>query len=138
MTDAMTSQDTRALLDTFIEVWASRDADRIEALLADDVVLTPPRSIAGPIEGGPKVAAVLSGAAAARFLVVETMQRAVDAIIADGPSAAVVLTLTAELVAGGEYENSYCWLFTCRDGAIATITEFTDTNHAVRAFSGKA
>ncbi len=134
----MTSSETVTAIEAFADSWASRDAERIAAHLTEDVVLTPPKSIAGPVEGVDKVAAVLSGAAAAKFLEVETVARDIRRIIADGPNAAVLLTLTAKLKAGGDYENAYCWLFECREGSIAAITEFTDTNHAIRAFSAKS
>jgi hypothetical protein len=36
---------------------------------------------------------------------------------------------------GGEhYVNDYCWVFTCRDGLIAQIRNFTDTLYADRLF----
>ncbi len=133
----MTNDDVRVLLENFFAAWATRDTQEIGALLSDECTLTPPRSISSPITDRNTILAVLSGVPAAKFLKVETIDRKIDHMLVDDGEAAVTLTLTAELNAGGPYENSYCWRFSCADGAISALTEFTDTNHAIRTFSGK-
>ncbi len=133
----MSTDQTRGLLQGFIEAWNARDVDAIAATLVDDARFLPPRSIGRPSEGREDVATALSGAAAAKFLDLDSLSRDIELLIVEGAVGVVVLTLTADLNAGGEYTNRYCWVFACRDGAIATVSEFTDTNHAVRTFMGK-
>ena len=48
---------------------------------------------------------------------------------------AVALESKTATTHGGEhYRNDYCWVYTCRDGLIAQIRNFTDTLHADRLF----
>jgi ketosteroid isomerase-like protein len=35
---------------------------------------------------------------------------------------------------GEQYRNDYCWVYTCRDGLISQIRNFTDTLYADRLF----
>lgn len=133
----MTADQTRTLLEGFIEAWNARDVNAIASSLSDEARFLPPRSIGRIVEGRDDVATALSGAAAAKFLDLESMAREIEMMLVDGNVGVVVLTLTADLVAGGDYKNRYCWIFECADGAITTVSEFTDTNHAVRTFMGK-
>ncbi len=137
MMSEMNTEQTRELLEGFVEAWNARDVESIAGMLTDDAEFLPPRSIGRPTTGRDDVATALSGAAAAKFLDLDSMSRSIEMTIVEGAVGVVVLTLTADLNAGGEYKNRYCWVFECRDGAIATVSEFTDTNHAIRTFTGK-
>ena len=35
---------------------------------------------------------------------------------------------------GNQYDNEYCWVYTCQDGQIAKMVEYVDTLHASRVF----
>jgi ketosteroid isomerase-like protein len=52
----------------------------------------------------------------------------------DGDSAVALETKTATTHDGEHYLNDYCWVYTCRDGLISQIRNFTDTLHADRLF----
>ena len=78
--------------------------------------------------------AALGGGAIGKVLDVYTIKRTVHRIIAEGDTAVVLQGLQGDLLAGGEYRNEYVWIYTCRDGRIARLDEFTDTLYAGRTF----
>ena len=52
----------------------------------------------------------------------------------DGDTAVALESKTAMTHGGEYYANDYCWVYTCRDGLISQVRNFTDTLHADRVF----
>jgi ketosteroid isomerase-like protein len=88
----------------------------------------------GPFFGRDDVAQALTGGAAGQFLDVSSIRRDVHKVVVDGDTAVVLQRLTARTVNDTDYVNEYCWVYTCRDGAIVRMDEYADTLHAARVF----
>jgi ketosteroid isomerase-like protein len=132
---ASTTEETRQLIQRFVHAHEHGDVLAIRALLTDDATWhLPPSAGVGPFTGAAAVAVGLGGAAADNWLDTATIKRTVTAIIADGDTAVCLESKTATTHSGDHYANDYCWVFTCRDGRIAAVRNYTDTVLADRVF----
>jgi ketosteroid isomerase-like protein len=59
------------------------------------------------------------------------MQMTVRGLIAEGDKVAVEVVGDGKLRAGRRYQNDYHLLLTIRDGEIAAVREYLDTQHVV-------
>jgi uncharacterized protein len=131
----MQTDDTRALVQRFLDARAANDATGIDAVLADDAEWHPPPSMGlGPFRGREAVVKALTGGAVGKFLDVATMKRDVHKLVVEGDTAVALQRLEADTTSGGRYENEYCWVYTCRDGKIVRLVEFADSLKAARLF----
>ncbi|MGX6449444.1 nuclear transport factor 2 family protein [Patulibacter sp. S7RM1-6] len=127
-------QDPRRTVETFLEVFSSGDVDRTLELLTDDVTWW----VAGSLEG-------LSGTLdkeGVRAVVGGAGEAAVDGAVrltatgwtVDGDRVAVEARSDAPLRNGRTYRNEYHFLFRVRDGRIAQVKEYSDTQHVAEVF----
>jgi uncharacterized protein len=131
----MNTQETRQLIERFVRTHEHADVEAIKELLTDDATWHLPSSAGvGPFTGAAQVAAALAGGAADNWLDTPTIKRTVTAIIADGDTAVSLESKTATTHRGEHYANEYAWVFTCRDGRIAQVRNYTDTLLADRVF----
>ena len=57
----------------------------------------------------------------------------IRSMIVDNGSAAVQQRLTATTRSKGQlYDNQYCWVYSCAEGQITRMEEYTDTLYAAR------
>jgi hypothetical protein len=129
------TERTRRLVADFFEARISGDRARLIELLADDVCWQVPACFAdrAPPTGRDAIATQLAGRGAGVYDPA-TFEITPRCIIADGDTAAARHRLTAMTLAGVPYDNEYCWVFTCRDGRIARLEEYTDTLTLARAW----
>jgi ketosteroid isomerase-like protein len=126
----------RDVVEAFVEAWVARDAAGVRALLADDVEWhMPPSAGRPPFRGADDVSTGLTGGAAGKVLDVTRMRREIHDVLVDGDRAAITLTMTAPILAGGTYKNVYCWILQLREGRITRLAEYADTLAGSRAFS---
>jgi ketosteroid isomerase-like protein len=129
---------TEALMkihERFLDAHARGDVEAISKLLSEDVQWQLPRSAGvGPFRGVEEVSRALAGMAAGNWLDVSTISRDVRNIVIDGELAVALELKTARSHSGAEYVNEYCWVYTCRDGLISEIHNYTDTLYAFRLF----
>ena len=59
-------------------------------------------------------------------------------LIGEGDTVALEWRVRARTAAGADYANSYCGLFTVRDGRISEVREYLDTRYAARTLFGAA
>ena len=131
----MQTDETRALVQRFLEARAANDAATIDSLLADDVRWLPPPSMnIGPFQGREKVVKALTGGAVGKIFDVSTIKREVHKLVVEGDSAVALQRLTATTAKGDAYENEYCWVYTCADGKIVDLVEFVDSFKAAKLF----
>ncbi|MFN0090713.1 MAG: nuclear transport factor 2 family protein [Acidimicrobiales bacterium] len=129
----MQTEATRQLVQRFLEARAAYDAATIDGLLADDAVWAPPKTVGiGPFEGRETCVKALTGGAIGKIFDMSTLKRTVTKLLADGDTAVALQHLSATTVKGEAYENDYCWVYTCKDGKISRLDEYTDTLHAGR------
>lgn len=134
MTDKAT-ENTRGLVLRFLDAHSRGDATAIKELISDDAEWhLPPSAGVGPFRGAQEVANALAGSAADNWLDVSTIKREVSKVVVDGDTAVALELKTAMSHSGAEYVNGYCWVYTCRDGRIAEIRNYTDTLYAFRLF----
>lgn len=131
----MSTDTTRRTVGQFLAARASGDQDAVIALLSPEVELRPPRSTGfGPFHGPDAVAVALAGAVVGEVLRVDTIERTLHHVLADGDIGVVLNRLEATARTGQPYENEYCFVIRCEDGRIVRIDEFTDTLRADAVF----
>lgn len=134
-TETDQTEITRALVRQFLDARAANDREAMAGLLTDDAAWYPPPSMGiGPFHGRDATAAALGGGAMGKILDVASIERTVHRVLADGDTAVVLQGLAATTVNGGDFRNEYVWVYTCRDGKVARLDEFTDSLYAARAF----
>jgi ketosteroid isomerase-like protein len=124
------------------KVFASRDVAAIGRCFTEDAEWIAPEGNATAIAlGGPHH--MIGREAIARFigedfgrLFVADVDIAFTAMLADGDQVVVEERMRATLVNGRQYDNSYCFIFTVRDGAIAQVREYMDTAKGKRQIFG--
>jgi ketosteroid isomerase-like protein len=105
----------------------------LASLFTEDVEWVPPESAPfGPVRGREAVAGELAGDTPRRMFKMRTFSLTVRKVLADGDTAVVQQAISAETRDGQQYDNEYCWVYTCRDGRIARMVEYADTHKAAR------
>jgi len=131
----MSTAETRQLIARFLAAHEGADGPAMRELITEDATWhLPPSAGVGPFTGAEQVSAALAGGAADNWLDVSTIKRKVTGIVVDGDTAVALETKTATTHGGEHYLNDYCWVYTCRDGLISQIRNFTDTLYADRLF----
>ncbi|MGB5759332.1 MAG: nuclear transport factor 2 family protein [Acidimicrobiales bacterium] len=132
----MDTEQTRSVINAYYAALTAGDRAGVAALVADDCVWIPPATAPfDPVEGGDRVVAELTGDVLKRtFDLSKPFGLEVRSMIVDGDKAVVQQRLTATAKAtGADYDNQYCWVYTCRDGKIVHMEEYADTLVASRA-----
>ena len=57
-------------------------------------------------------------------------------LLAEGDTVALEWRVSARTPAGADYRNAYCGVFTIRDGRIAAVREYLDTQYAAQTLLG--
>lgn len=131
----MQTDETRALVQRFLEARSANDAATINEVLADDAVWAPPISAGiGPFEGREDCVKALTGGVTGKIFDLSTVKRDVHKLITEGDTAVALQRLSAKTVKGADYVNEYAWVYTCKDGKISRLDEYADTLHAGRIF----
>ena len=136
----MKTEDTRTLIERYYEALTSADVSTIKQCLADDIVWQLPRSVANAegfavqtdSEGrvsGEQVLLELGGDTVKKsFDISKPFALDVRHMIVEGNKAVVQQRITATARATGRpYDNQYCWIYTCDDGVIVHMEEYTDS-----------
>jgi ketosteroid isomerase-like protein len=131
---ATTTEETRQIIARFVIAHEHGDPAAIREFLTPDVAWHLPPTAGLVFTGQDRVSTALSGGAADNWLDTSTIKRTVTQIVADGDTGIALETKTATTHTGEHYENDYVWVFTCRDGLIATVHNYTDTLRADRVF----
>jgi ketosteroid isomerase-like protein len=144
--NSMSASATRSTARAFFEAYAARDAARVAALLADDVVWT----MAGPIGVFPFCgvrrgkAAVLDSIFRIKPGTLTVILTEIDDILIDGDGAGAFGRITARHAASGRMLSYHCAYFLVfRDDKLAVFEVVTDTfgiaeqvlGHRIDAFS---
>jgi ketosteroid isomerase-like protein len=128
-------ETNKQLVRDFMRAFSTGDVDKIDACLGEDATYW----ISGTIEGmsgtydRAGLRALLSGVTdvyTAGALAIET----VGEMTAEGDRVAAEASSHAELKNGKVYSCLYHYLFVIRDGKIAQVKEYLDTQHAYDTF----
>jgi ketosteroid isomerase-like protein len=129
----METAETRTLIETYYATLPTGDREKLLSLLSDDVEMVPPESTGLETLKGPEaVAAAMGGDLPRKMFKMRTFKLTVRHTTVDGDTAVVQQAISAETRDGNQYDNEYCWVYTCRDGRIARMVEYADTLKASR------
>ena len=104
-------------------------------MLTEDVEWRAAETVpAKPQQGRRVVSSVVSGRGREQMFDMDTFKLTVHRKLVDGDTAVVRQAISARTNDGKQYDNEYCWIYTCRDGQIARIEEYVDTWKAAKVF----
>ncbi|MDE0845728.1 MAG: nuclear transport factor 2 family protein [Actinomycetota bacterium] len=137
----MNTEQTRSLIARYYEALTTGDSKTVKDCLADEVVWQLPQSVTTvPSDEnrqvfGEEVAAELGGRTVKNnFDLSKPFNLEIRNIIVDGGMAVVQQRLLATAKAtGSDYDNQYCWVYTCEDDKIVRMEEYADTLYAARS-----
>jgi ketosteroid isomerase-like protein len=131
----MDTAATRSLIEEYYRALGKGDRDTLLELLADDCEWIPPATAPfDGVVGGASIADELGRAVVKRmFDISKPFALEVRSMVVEGDTAVVQQRITATARATGrDYDNQYCWVYTCRDGKIVRMEEYADTLLAAR------
>jgi uncharacterized protein (TIGR02246 family) len=119
----------------YVKAVADGDLDTVVASFADDATWTYPGDV--PLTGTWKgrdtiVNDFLGGATGGLFDPAEPPRVELTNVIADGDQVVAEWTARGRAKTGKRYDNVCLGVFTVRDGKIASVREYTDTQHVER------
>ncbi|TVT53614.1 nuclear transport factor 2 family protein [Amycolatopsis rhizosphaerae] len=137
------SSDSRTIVQSAWQAFASHDADRIAAVFTEDAEwLAPPGNATAIALDAPSH--MVGKKAITRFLAedfprlfVRDVAVTFHGLHADGEKVIVEETMTATLANGNHYSNDYCLIFELRDGLIHRVREYMDTARGHRMVFGE-
>ncbi|MGW2640906.1 nuclear transport factor 2 family protein [Streptomyces sp. NPDC001348] len=137
------SHESRTIVQTAWEAFASHDADQIAAVFTEDAEwLAPPGNATAIALDAPSH--MIGKEAITRFLAedfprlfVRDVAVTFHGLHADGKRVIVEETMTAILANGNHYANDYCLVFELRDGLIHRVREYMDTARGHRMIFGE-
>lgn len=135
MVRPMDTEQTRQLIEDYYAASAAGDRDRLQELLAEEVEWIPAKTVpAKPQTGRRVVSSIASGRGRETMFDMATFTLTRHRTLVDGDTAVVQQAISAMTKDGNQYDNEYCWVYTCQDGQIAKMVEYVDTLHASRVF----
>lgn len=123
MTDLTPEQSVRRAVAALV----TGDFDGFSALLTDDVTFDVTWSAFRTFHGRERVMRLMTGT----FAQLDPFTMTIDELIVDGDTVVELAHGVGEVSGTGEpYENTYCRVWRFRDGKIAAVREFMDTERA--------
>ena len=127
----MSTETNKALARDFFACFTRNDIDGVLAMMADDATWRIPgkkeRSPAAGVYSKEKIGKLfhrMSGA------LKDGLRMTVTSCIAEGDSVAVEAVSSGDLANGRLYRQEYHFLMEFRDGKVAAVREYLDTQHA--------
>ena len=126
------AMDARQVVQGFVSARFAAEPDRarVAGYLTDDFEYVVPRSFGAPLRGAAALDA-LSGLNNALFDP-DSVRYMEKRVLSSGDVVVVEHSVTATTMAGGRYENDFCWLYELRGGKIARAVQYADTLQARR------
>lgn len=135
MSDHPTQEEqTQRVVADFIEAFSRGDAAGVEQALADDATWWIMGAVDGISGTQEKALFVQMFVELSKAFTTGAVSMKPLAWTIQGERAAVEAESYGELIAGGVYANKYHFLFTVRDGKIASVKEYSDTEHLRETF----
>jgi ketosteroid isomerase-like protein len=126
------TEQTHALVETFVAARDAGDRERVAEMVTDDVEYVLPRSLGREPMHGEAAIDALAGATTGEYFDLSTIKREVKRITVEGDVAAVEQIMSGTTLEGKDYTNDYVWIYELRDGKFARLIEHVDTLHAAR------
>jgi ketosteroid isomerase-like protein len=134
----MSTQDNKALLQRIYADLAEGNSRSFVAAMADDFrwVIAGSSRWSRTFEG--KQAVMTQLFAALRATIADRVRTSATRFIADGDQVVVEARGNNLTHAGVPYRNSYCMIYTVRDGKLAEMVEYMDTDLALNVLGDPA
>jgi len=128
--------ESRTVIERYVAAVAARDMDTVRDCFAEDATwwLGGELPLSGTWRGRDAILGDFLGSIP-RLYQPETISLEVTSLIAEGDTVALEWTSRALTAAGEAYENQCAGVFTVRDGKIAEVREYMDTQYAAAKFS---
>ena len=128
--------DARTIIERYVTAVEKRDMDTVSGLFAEDATwwLGGELPLSGTWRGRDAILGDFLGSIP-RLYQPETISIEITSLIAEGDVVAMEWTSRALTAAGEEYENQCAGVFTVRDGKIAAVREYMDTQYAAAKFA---
>lgn len=127
-------EENKQIVEAFYEAGAKGDMDACFAFLADDITWTNIGStkFSGTYSGKQALVEQLLGPLFGQLKA--GISSVIENMIAEGEFVVAQTAGTAETTDGKPYNNSYCQVMKVRDGQIAEVKEYFDTELTSRVF----
>ena len=124
----------------YLDALVAGDLETIRDSFAADAVWTMygELPIAGPWRGREAIVDDFLVAAGGTLYEPGSVEFEFPTLIGEGDTVVLEWRVRARTAAGGDYANAYCGLFRVRDGRIAEVREYLDTQYAARTLFGAA
>ena len=128
--------DPRTVLERYVAAVAERDMETVRDLFAEDATwwLGGELPLSGTWRGREAILGDFLGSIP-RLYQPDTISIEITSLIAEGDFVAMEWTSRALTTAGEAYENQCAGVFTVRDGKIAAVREYMDTQYAAAKFA---
>jgi uncharacterized protein len=128
--------DSRTVIERYVTAVAARDMDAVRDLFAEDATwwLGGELPLSGTWRGRDAILGDFLGSIP-RLYRPETISLEITSLIAEGETVALEWTSRAQTTSGEDYENRCAGVFTVRDGKIAAVREYMDTQYAAAKFA---
>jgi ketosteroid isomerase-like protein len=126
--------DAKDVVRHYLDVLLAGDVEAIRECFAEDAVWTIAGDlpIAGPWESRDRIVDDFLVAVGGRLFEAGSQRFEFPTLIGDGDTVALEWRVQARTAAGEDYDNSYCGIFVVRDGRIAEVREYLDSDYARR------
>lgn len=123
----MSTESNKKIVQLFYDAGNRGDMDTCFGLIADDIKWTNmgTTSLSGTYAGKAALMEELLGPLFGQLK--QGIHMEVQRMVAEGDYVVAQTSGTAETLDGRPYNNSYCWIIRVKDGKLAEITEFLDT-----------
>ena len=131
----MTSEESRKTVLDFLAAQERGDGEAVRRLCSEDLSWEPPGPAIPPVKGREAVLEMMAKAGA-EYFDLATMEVDVHKVVADDDTVAIIQSMKCKTAKGADYSNLYCWVYTCADGKLTRMQEFTDTQRFAEIMNG--
>ena len=130
----MTTEQNKNIAAAFLNAIERQDAEGIVGLMADDGVYWIPGQANFPIAGRRNKQETREFFAGAKQILQPGFKFAVKSVTAEDDRVSVEAMGDGTSVTGKKYQTAYHFMFRIRDGKIAYVAEYIDTQHVADVF----
>jgi ketosteroid isomerase-like protein len=130
----MSEKNNKQIVRDFFDAGNRNDTDKLVAMIADDVIWTAVgrTRLSGTFRGKAELNEKLFGPLFGSLK--QGIHMTEEQMIAEGDRVVAECSGKAETLDGKPYNNHYCWIIRIRDGQLAEVTEFADTELIASVF----